>query len=77
MSDIVGGYDEVRDYACSLDDRFASVRSVSWPSKGVLYKTSVVESGVRATLSRVFPHWELDDPSLPLFVQALAAVEAS
>jgi hypothetical protein len=74
MSDIVGGYDEVRDYACSLDDRFASVRSVSWPSKGVLYKTSVVETSVRATLTK---HLGNLDESPPLFVEALAAVEAT
>jgi hypothetical protein len=69
MSDTLAGYDEVRSVAHWLDGRFRK--------RELVLAREVVESGVRATLCKHFPHWELDDPSLPLFVQALAAVEAS
>jgi hypothetical protein len=67
MSDTLAGYDEVRSVAHWLDGRFRKQREVTLARE-------LVESSVRATLTK---HLGNLDESPPLFVQALAAVEAS
>jgi hypothetical protein len=67
MSDILGGgFDDVRSVARGLDGRFRK--------RGLTLARELVETGVRATLTK---HLGNLDESPPLFVQALAAVEAT
>jgi hypothetical protein len=66
MSEALGDFAPVRSVARSLDGRFRK--------RELVLARDVVETGVRATLTK---HLGNLDESPPLFVQALAAVEAS